>query len=119
MRPSETTSIQLYYTRMIEPLEAQFDLLASLGFKSVEPWGGLLADAPRLKDNLARHGMQAPSAHVGMPSLRNDAAAMSRTCRELGIKTMYAPAPPPDERDKDVAGWRAFGKELAAIGTSC
>ena len=116
MRPSETISIQLYSTRLIEPLESQFDLLASLGFKSVEPWGGLLADAPRLKDNLARHGMQAPSAHVGMPSLRNDALAMARTCRELGISTLYAPAPPPDERDKDVAGWRAFAKELAAIG---
>lgn len=116
MQAKETISIQLYSTRLVDPLEAQFELLAGLGYKSVEPWGGLLADAPRLKTNLKKYGMQAPSAHVGLPSLRNDAAAMARICKDLGIATVYCPAPPPDERDKDSAGWKALGQELAAIG---
>ena len=112
MRANETISVQLYSTRLVEPLEAQFDLLAGLGYQNVEPWGGLLADTARLKDNLARCGMNAPSIHVGAPSLRTDAAGMARTCRDLGVATLYAPAPPPDERNMDLAQWKAFAKEL-------
>jgi sugar phosphate isomerase/epimerase len=118
VKPNETISIQVYSCRLIEPLEAQFDLLAAIGYRNVEPWGGLFADAPRLKTNLVKHGMKAPSAHVGLPALRKDAAGMAKTCRDLGVETIYAPAPPPDERDKDIAGWRALGKELAAIGNA-
>ncbi len=115
MKANESISIQLYSTRLIEPLEAQFDLLKAQGLTNVEPWGGLLADTARLKDNLQRCGMKAPSIHVGVPSLRADAPGMARACRDLGIATLYAPAPPPDERNMDLAQWKNFARELAGF----
>lgn len=115
MRANETISIQLYSTRLVEPLEAQFDLLKGLGFTNVEPWGGLLADTQRLKDNLQRCNMKASSIHVGVPSLRADAQGAARACRGLGIATLYAPAPPADERTMDLAQWKSFARELAGF----
>ena len=37
-------------------------------------------------------------------------------CRDLGIQTIYAPAPPPGERDGGEAEWTALGRELDRIG---
>jgi sugar phosphate isomerase/epimerase len=109
-------SFQLYSARTLEPLEAQFELLAGLGYKKVEPYGGLLGDPQRLKNQLETYGMSAPSAHVGLDRLRADPVAAVRLCRELGIRTIYAPAPPLGERDGGEAEWTALGRELDRIG---
>ena len=37
-------------------------------------------------------------------------------CRDLGVRTIFAPAPPIGERDGGEAEWRALGTELAALG---
>jgi sugar phosphate isomerase/epimerase len=116
MTPIEGLSFQLYSARTLEPLEAQFELLAGLGYKKVEPFGGLFNDPQKLKSQLERHGMSAPSAHVGLDRLRADPAAVVRMCRGLGIQTIYAPAPPPGERDGGEAEWTALGRELDRIG---
>ena len=116
MKPIDALSFQLYSARKLEPLEKQFELLAGLGYKRVEPFGGLLGDAPRLKGLLDRHGMTAPSCHVGMDRLRADVGAAVRLCKDLRVATIFAPAPLIGERDGGEAGWRALGKELAAIG---
>jgi sugar phosphate isomerase/epimerase len=109
-------SFQLYSARTLEPPEAQFELLAGLGYKQVEPYGGLLNDPQALKHQLERHSLSAPSAHVGLDRLRADPVAAVRLCRELGIETIYAPAPPPGERDGSEAEWSALGRELDRIG---
>jgi sugar phosphate isomerase/epimerase len=109
-------SFQLYSARTLEPLDAQFELLGGLGYKHVEPYGGLFNDVQKLKDELERHGMSAPSAHVGLDRLRADPLATVRLCRELGIATIYAPSPPPGERDGGEAEWTALGRELDRIG---
>ena len=116
MIPLDALSFQLYSARFLEPLEAQFELLAGLGYRMVEPYGLLFNDKDRLKRLLDRHGMRAPTAHVGLDRLRADPRAVARLCRELDVKMAFAPAPPPNEREKDAAGWRAFGHELAGIG---
>jgi sugar phosphate isomerase/epimerase len=112
----EGLSFQLYSARTLESLEAQFDLLAGLGYKQVEPYGGLLNDPQKLRDLLQRHGLSAPTAHVGLDRLRADPVAAIRLCREMGIRTIYAPAPPPGERDGGEAEWSALGRELDRIG---
>ena len=112
MTPIDGLSFQLYSARTILSLEAQFDLLAGLGYKKVEPFGGLFSDPQKLKSQLERHGMSAPSAHVGLDRLRADPVAAVRMCRDLGIQTIYAPAPPPGERDGGEAEWTALGREL-------
>jgi sugar phosphate isomerase/epimerase len=116
MTPIEGLSFQLYSARTLEPLEAQFELLAGLGYKKVEPFGGLFNDPQKLKGQLERHGMSAPTAHVGLDRLRADPVAAVRMCRDLGIQTIYAPAPPPGERDGGEAEWTALGRELDRIG---
>jgi sugar phosphate isomerase/epimerase len=113
---SEQISIQLYSLRALEPLEARLALVAGLGYRFVEPSGALIAEPERLKAGLAAHGLSAPSAHVGMPALRDGASAAARLCRDLGVQTIFAPAPPPDERDRDLRGWRRFARELREIG---
>lgn len=116
MKPIDRLSFQLYSARFLEPLAAQFELLAGLGYRMVEPFGGLFADVPELRRLLGRHGMTAPSAHVGLDRLRADAKAAVALCKDLGVETMFAPAPPMGEREGDEAHWRKLGRELDAIG---
>jgi sugar phosphate isomerase/epimerase len=116
MTPLDGLSFQLYSARTLEPLEKQFELLAGLGYKQVEPYGGLFGDTGKLKDLLSRHGMAAPTAHVGLDRLRADPVAAVGLCRDLGVGTIYAPAPPQDERDGGEAEWKAIGQELNRIG---
>ena len=116
MTPIDGLSFQLYSARTLEPLETQFELLAGLGYKQVEPYGALLNDPQKLKNLLERHGLSAPTSHVGMDRLRADPVAAVRLCRELGVRTIYAPAPPPGERDGGEAEWSALGRELDRIG---
>jgi sugar phosphate isomerase/epimerase len=113
---AEDISIQLYSLRALEPLEARLALVAGLGYRFVEPPGALINEPERLKAGLAAHGLSAPSAHVGMPTLRAGAAAAARLCRDLGVQTILAPAPLPEERDLDLQGWQAFARELREIG---
>jgi sugar phosphate isomerase/epimerase len=116
MTPLDGLSFQLYSARTLEPPEAQFELLAGLGYKQVEPYGGLLNDPQALKHQLELHGLSAPSAHVGLDRLRADPVAAARLCRELGVRTIYVPAPPLGERDGGEAEWSALGRELDRIG---
>ena len=116
MIAADALSFQLYSARFLEPLEKQTELLAGLGYRVVEPYGGLFAAPERLKQALARHGLKARSAHVGLDRLRGDAKATARLCRDLGIEFIFVPAPPQGERQKDTAGWRAFARELDEIG---
>ena len=60
--------------------------------------------------------MTAPSCHVGLDRLRADARGVTAVCRDLGMRTIFAPAPPIGERDGGEAEWRALGTELAALG---
>ncbi len=109
-------SLQLYSARAIDGLDAQLALAQKCGFTNVEPWGGLFADPALLKDLLAKHNLKAPSAHIGLDRLRADAAGTAKMFRGLGIDFLIAPAPPPDQRDMDRAGWQALGRELHAHG---
>ncbi len=115
-KPIERFSIQLYSARSITPLEGQFALLSSLGYTKVEPWGGLFNDPETLKRLLDTHGMTAPSAHVGLDRLREDAVGTAKMCKGLGIETIFAPAPPLGEREGGEKEWRGIGRELAEIG---
>jgi sugar phosphate isomerase/epimerase len=116
MTPIEGLSFQLYSARTFEPLEAQLKLLAGLGYKKVEAFGGLLNDPQKLKSQLEAHGLSMPSVHVGLDRLRADPAAAVRLCRDLGVQTIFAPAPPLGERDGGEAEWTALGRELDRIG---
>ncbi|WP_342359564.1 sugar phosphate isomerase/epimerase [Terrarubrum flagellatum] len=116
MKPIDRLSFQLYSARSLESLEKSFELLAPLGYKLVEPYGGLFSEPDKLKALLDKYEMKAPTAHVGLDRLRADATSTVAICKNIGIETIFAPAPPMGEREGDEAHWRKIGKELAAIG---
>ncbi|MGL4496840.1 MAG: sugar phosphate isomerase/epimerase family protein [Beijerinckiaceae bacterium] len=116
MKPADRLSFQLYSARTLEPLEKQLQLLSTIGYRMVEPFGGLFGDVGGLKDLLEKYRFTAPTAHVGLDRLRADPKATVQLCRSLGIATIFAPAPPMGEREGDEAHWRNLGRELKAIG---
>ena len=117
MKPADGLSFQLYSARLSGlSLEDQFAMLAGLGYRNVEPFGGLLAEADLLQGLLAKHNMRAPTCHVGLDRMRGDLAGTVALCKSLGIEIVLAPAPPPGERDGGEKEWQAMGRELAAHG---
>ena len=105
-------SFQLYSARRMPTLEDQFDMLVRVGYRLVEPWGGLLAEPERLRGLLEAHAMLAPSCHVSIERLRQDVTGTAALLRDLGVETAVVPAPPQGEFENDEAGWRALGAEL-------
>ena len=105
-------SYQMYSSRNFPDLARQARMLAGIGFRHVEPFGGLFGDIGTLKAALAENGLDAPTAHVGLPSLREDFDGTMRKLAEVGVTVCIAPAPPLAEREQDVAGWKKLGAEL-------
>jgi sugar phosphate isomerase/epimerase len=109
-------SFQLYSSRNFPPIEAQLSALSRIGFRNVEPFGGLYGDVDGLKAKLDAAQMKAPSGHFGLSELENDFAASVSIARKLGISLVVCPWINPDERPRDGAGWTAVGKRLGRIG---
>src|SRR4029078_11922974 len=91
MKPINGLSFQLYSARTVEPLEAQFELLAGLGYKKVEPFGGLFGDPQKLKSQLERHGMSAPrrssrAAPNGTACRRRQRMSASTGCAPIRLQ---------------------------------
>jgi sugar phosphate isomerase/epimerase len=116
MKPLDALSFQLYSARTFPSLERQLELVSKLGYRMVEPYAAQLVDPPLLNELLSRFGLSAPTIHVGLDRLRLDAAGTTRQCRDLGVRILLVPAPPPQERHKDMDGWRELGRELDHIG---
>ena len=105
-------SYQLYSSRNFPDLARQAAMLAGIGLRNVEPFGGQFADAAALKEVLDRNGLRAPTAHIGAPAWRNEFDTMVGKLKQLGVETAILPAPPPDERQGDKAHWTRLGEEL-------
>jgi sugar phosphate isomerase/epimerase len=110
-------SFQLYSSRNFPPLKGQLATLARLGYRNVEPYGGLYGDVAALKAALDEAGLKAPSGHFGFDTLETNFAACLADARKLGISLIVAPWIHPDQRPKDSEGWTALGKRLGTIGS--
>lgn len=108
-------SVQLYSGRKFPPLENQLATLEALGYRKVEPYGGLLENPDEMGAALRRHNLAAPSCHIGMNMLRGDFDGAVRAAKAIGVELLIVPAIGPDERPATAEGWRAFGRELAGI----
>ncbi len=107
-------SCQLYSARNHGALDDRFGVLASLGYRNVEPYGALLDDAEGLAEALERHGLAAPSCHVGLDDLEADPDMAAEKAAAIGVELLVVPFIGEDRRPGDSAGWRAFGRRLAA-----
>jgi sugar phosphate isomerase/epimerase len=115
MPPIDGLSYQLYSGRAM-PLDEQFALIAGIGYRKVEPYGGLFDDFATLKRLVDKYNMAVPTVHMGIDRLRADAGDAARMCRQLGVEVMFVPAPLRTEREGDETHWRGLGRELAALG---
>jgi sugar phosphate isomerase/epimerase len=112
-------SYQLYSSRNFPPLKDTLSMLAGLGYREVEGYGALYADAAKveeLKANLAASGLKMPTGHFGIDMLEQEPARVMEIARALGIETIYCPYLMPDQRPADGRGWEAFGRRLQAAG---
>jgi sugar phosphate isomerase/epimerase len=106
-------SFQLYSARNFPPIEAQLEALAAIGFDAVEPYGGAYVDDPAgFRKKIDAVGLNAPTAHMGLDTLDSDRKKAIAMAQTLGLETVVVPAPPPNQRSMDGAGWRALAQKL-------
>ena len=112
-------SYQLYSSRDFGPLPETLRMLGELGYGEVEGYGGLFADPSKLdglEADLEKNGLVMGSAHVGLVQLENDPQKIVEIARRLNIRSIFVPAIPPEEREKDADGWAALGRRLVEAG---
>ena len=108
-------SFQLYPARNFPPVDDVLSRLAKLGYTQVEGFGGLYADPAGLGASLRRHGLTMPTGHFGLAQLEDTSTAL-KTAETLGIKTLFCPAIPKEDRNQDERMWVALGERLAGLG---
>jgi tRNA nucleotidyltransferase (CCA-adding enzyme) len=113
--PDAELSVQLYTVRVSLPEDVDGTLarLAEIGFRRVEPFD-LLTFRDRLRDGLPRHGLTAPTAHVGL--LGEDLDDVLDAATDLGIGTLIQPWVEP-ARWQTEAGVRSIADALNAVAT--
>lgn len=108
-------SFQLYSARNFPPLDGVLARIAKLGYRQVEGFGGLYAEADSLAASLKQHGLTMPTGHFGLAQLKDTDAAL-KTAETLGMKFLYCPAIPKEDRVQDAAKWIELGETLARLG---
>lgn len=108
-------SFQLFSARNVPSMSEFFGTLSSLGYKQVEGFGGLYADAAGLAADLKKNGLAMPTGHFGLDQLQDTDNAL-KIAETIGMKRVYCPFIMPDQRSADEAGWVALAETLAALG---
>ena len=109
-------SFQLYTARNLSPLNKTLALLARTGFREVEGFGGVYDNPKALRAAMDRNGLVMPTGHFDIAMLEGERPRVMDIVRMLGIRQVYAPYIPAEQRPKNAAGYRKLGKRLAAIG---
>ena len=108
-------SYQLYSSRNFPPIDDVLGRLAKVGYRQVEGFGGLYADAAGLAASLRKHGLSMPTGHFGLAQLLDTDTAL-KTAETLGMRVLYCPAIPKEERSQGEAKWVELGETLAKLG---
>lgn len=112
-------SYQLYSSRKFPPLDATLKMLAEVGYKDTEGFGGLYADAATLAGlaaGLKANGLKMSTGHFGLQMIEENPGFVLEIAKTVGMKKVYCPHIMPDQRPTDAAGWRAFGARLDKAG---
>lgn len=109
-------SYQLYSSREFPPLDATLRMLADLGYRQTEGYGGVYADPKALRAGLDAVGLSMPSGHFSLDMLEKESAKALDIAGTLGMKAVFCPHIVADLRPTDAAGWRAFGARLEKAG---
>lgn len=117
MNIADELSIQLYSLRSYGDLESQLTALAGIGFRCVEIIGSHIENAKDTRARLDAHGMSAPTGHVGIDMLRDRLDGVAEQAHIIGMKELYMPALPEEDRTMSAEGWRRTGAELGWMAT--
>ncbi|WP_299808660.1 sugar phosphate isomerase/epimerase [uncultured Roseibium sp.] len=110
-------SFQLYSAREFTPWEPVLERLAQLGYTQVEGFGGNYEDAAGFKKLLDANGLTMPSGHFfPMEQFETDFNKVIDTAETLGMRRLFVPAVPPEQRVSDAVMWQSIGERLEAIG---
>jgi sugar phosphate isomerase/epimerase len=109
-------SFQLYCAREYPPVADTIAMLARIGYREVEGYGGVYQDPKALRATLDKHGITMPTGHFSIEALETDRATVLSTAQTLGMRHIYCPYLTPDQRPTTAAGWTAFGERLAKAG---
>ncbi len=97
-------SVQLYTVRdaLANDFDGTLGRIAEIGYTQVEPFA-FTNFTEQLKEGLGKHGLAAPTTHVGL--LSGDQAEIFAAARELGIGTVIEPAvrEPHWQTEEDIA----------------
>ena len=108
-------SFQLYSARNYPSFEEFLGKLSALGYRQVEGYGGLYADATGLAASLKKHGLSMPTGHFGLDQLRDTDSAL-KIAETLGVKRIYCPHIGIEGRSADESKWIELGETLASLG---
>ena len=108
-------SFQLYSARNYPSLEEFLGKLSALGYRQVEGYGGLYADATGLAASLKKHGLSMPTGHFGLDQLRDTDSAL-KIAETLGVKRIYCPHIGLEGRSADESKWIELAETLATLG---
>lgn len=115
-------SYQLYSSRNFTPLENTLKMLASLGYRYVEGYGGLAetigSDAAQLKNLLDQSNLEMPSCHIGIEQLENEKASVVEMSAKLGIRQIFVPAIDEEKRTQNSSDWIELAGRLQQLHQS-
>ncbi|MBN9672617.1 sugar phosphate isomerase/epimerase family protein [Roseibium aggregatum] len=110
-------SFQLYSARDFTPWDHVLKTLAGLGYTRVEGFGGTYGDPETFRTLLDAYDLAMPSGHFfPMEQFEEDLDKVIFTARTLGMKRLFVPALPPDQRAPDAGHWQSVAGRLEAIG---
>lgn len=107
-------SYQLYSARNEASLDDTLRTLKQLGYAQVEGWGGQFADPAALAASLRDAGLVMPTAHMGFTQLQDTAAAL-QIADQVGISTLFCPAPPTEDYRTGKGDWAQLAADLGKI----
>ena len=111
-------SFQLYSAREFTPWADVFSMLAGLGYRQVEGFGGNYEDPAATRALLEQNGLTMPSGHFFPIGNFEDAIDTTlATAKTLGMTHLFCPAPEDDLRaGGDAAAWIAYARRLEDAG---
>ena len=112
-------SYQLYSSRNFPPQAATLKMLAEVGYKDTEGFGGLYSDdasLAALDEGLRANGLTMSTGHFGLPMIEANPDFVIKVAKAVGMKKVYCPHVQAADRPLDGAGWRAFGARLEKAG---
>ena len=110
-------SFQLYSARKFGAWEPIIEHLAKCGYSEVEGFGGIYDEPEKLRELLDKNGLSMPTGHFfPLDMFEKEKKRVLKIAKTLNMRALYCPFIAPDQRPKNGAGWKAWGKRLGEVG---